>query len=426
VTHNGDFFHIQLAQAASSEVFPPILRDTPIPYNYAIDRRGVEFRWVIEDFTSGVDPDAIMVEFGPEGAMVDVTSDATVTKAGEYTTITYTPVTPPLLDAMSTYEYKLTFSDDAAEPVTQTNEGSVMTGYLPSDDGDLAGQGAFLIEVEDFNYDGGMTLASASTMPYAGAAYDGLGCVLGVDYSREDIVDYTDAGQLYRPVDTNVTAGVQPVIAVNNDPGTLRNVRDMMPDGATTWNVESNYKIGWSGNPPNRWFDYTRSIPAGAYTVWAGMAVDNRGAGTMRSQLEQVVSGVTTTNQVTVQLGVFDGGGTGTWGETVLIPLLNNTTDRAIKTISITGGATTLRWIMDSGDQDYLMLVPAGDIVTGPVIDTITPDGSGNLDISWTGAGTLQSAASIPAGGWTAVTDVSPATVPVPSSGEAYYRVMGN
>jgi hypothetical protein len=374
-----------------------------------------------------VDPASIMVEFGPAGAMVDVTADASVTKNGDFTTITYMPVTPPLLEEMTDYEYKLTFSDDAAEPTVQTSEGSFMTSYLPSDNGDLASRGAFLIEVEDFNYDGGMTVGSASTMPYTGGAYAGLGPVLGIDYSREDIVDYTDDGQLYRPVDTVATAGIQPVLSVNNNAeDTLRNVRDMMPDGTVTWNVENNYKIGWSGNPPNRWFNLTRSIPAGMYTVWAGMSVDNRGAGTMRSQLDQVVSGATTTNQVTIQLGVFNGGGTGTWGDIVLVPLLDNTTDRNIQPVTITSGPTTLRWIMDSGDHDYLVLVPSGEIVTGPEINEITPDGSGNIVISWTGAGMLQSVGSIPAGGWADVTDVSPATVPVPSAGEAYYRVMGS
>jgi hypothetical protein len=369
-----------------------------------------------------------MVEFGLQGAMADVTADATITRNGDIVTVSYSYVPTGLMEAGMVYEYKMTAMDDNIDPTEITDSGTRLVSYLPSDSGDLVGEGAFLIEVEDFNYDSGQTLTSASTMPYLGAAYAGLNPVLGIDYNRTDIVDYTDDGQLYRPVDTNVTVGVQPVLAVNNNAeATLRNARDMSPDGTVTWNVESNYKIGWSGDPPNRWFNYTRNIPAGAYTVWAGMAVDQTGAGTMRSQLEEVVSGATTVDQVTVQLGVFDGGGTGTWGDTVLIPLLNNTTDREIKTISITGtSATTLRWIMDSGDQDYLMLVPAGDVVTGPIIESITPDGSGNLDISWTGAGMLQSAASIPAGGWTDVTDVSPATVPVPSSGEAYYRVMGN
>ena len=45
--------------------------------------RNRELIWQLEDFTTKVDPDSIMVQFGPEGAMVDVTSSAAISKDGD-------------------------------------------------------------------------------------------------------------------------------------------------------------------------------------------------------------------------------------------------------------------------------------------------------------------------------------------------------
>ena len=105
--------------------------------------------------------------------------------------------------------------------------------------------------------------------------------------------------------DTNSEpAGVPPLIKANDSEG-FENVRDLIADGTVTWNIDNNYAVGWSGSPPNRWFNYTREIPAGSYEIWAGMAVNNTGASSMRSALDMVVSGADSTNQVTTPLGVL-------------------------------------------------------------------------------------------------------------------------
>jgi hypothetical protein len=421
---NGDQDYIQLSALAQGETVAPQIIQAPQQVNYGV-LRDRTLTWQIEDFSAAPDPSTIKVEFGPQGAMADVTSQAQISKDGDITTITFQP--SALMDRGVVYEYNMSFMDDSTAPSEQSSGGTQLASYLPSDDGDIAGSGYFLIEAEDFNTDGGQSVALADTMPYLGGAYMGLGGVMGIDYSRDDNVD-DPAAKEYRLWDTNSTpAGVPPLIKTNDGEG-FRNMRDLSTDGTVTWNVPVNYAVGWSGSVPNRWFNYSRQIPAGTYEVWGGIAVNNTAAGTMRAQLEQVISGSSTDQQVTTPLGVFDGGGTGTWGDSVLVPLLNNATDRQIQTVSIAGGITTLRWIMDAGDQDYLMLVRTGDVVTGPEITEIVPNDQDELVVTWTGNGMLQSAPGIPAasGDWSDVTDVSPATVPVPSSGQAYYRVIGN
>ena len=146
----------------------------------------------------------------------------------------------------------------------------------------------------------------------------------------------------------------------------------------------------------------------------------------MRSSIDLVVAGVDqpSASQVLQPLGVFNGGGTGTWGETVLLPLIDNATDRNILTLPHSGGEVSFRWTMDYGDNDYLMLVPVGTVTPEPEITNISENAGGQIVIEWTGDGTLQTTGALPSAGWTDLPGTSPVTVDPPGSGEAYYRLM--
>ena len=94
---------------------------------------------------------------------------------------------------------------------------------------------SFWIEAEDFNYDNGKTVAAASTMPYAGGAYDGLGGVKGVDFVNADGAD----SDLYR---TETDANGEHEVNLNDNLGGRYGKERPGPFEVTT-----NYKLGLGG-----------------------------------------------------------------------------------------------------------------------------------------------------------------------------------
>lgn len=115
------------------------------------------------------------------------------------------------------------------------------------------GTSPFLIEAEDYNYNGGQTLSAASAMPYRGGAYAGLQGTLGVDFNRSP----DGSSALYRN-DSRVP--------MNENPDLARG------DGA--WTMNTNFKLGWIGG--GQWFNYTRTVPFGRYRVLAAMSQDRK------------------------------------------------------------------------------------------------------------------------------------------------------
>ena len=121
------------------------------------------------------------------------------------TVITYAMPAPLVRDTTHTVEFSW---DENTTPVTSwTNNWSfTIARYLPAD----MPADSFWIEIEDYNHSGGQTVAVASTMPYAGGAYNGLLATLNVDYfdNQNDV----DAGinDVYRgnprPNMANITA----------------------------------------------------------------------------------------------------------------------------------------------------------------------------------------------------------------------------
>jgi hypothetical protein len=377
---------------------PPVLSGPTPPTDLTV-RRDAALTWTIEDFNQKVVTNTIKLMF--DG--VDVSTSLQISKAGDITTIVYDP--PELLDLGRKYPYELSFSDDATPAAVQQQSGTVVAYYLPS-----TPAGGFLIEAEDFNYDGGKALPIASTMPYLGNAYTNLAAVMGIDYMRGDVVN---DGNNYRYLETNNVP-----MGGNFDTNTLDRIRAQDAGGVTTWQVTNNYAIGWGGGNV-QWYNYTRTIPANKYQVWLSGSYDGRGANQVAGWLEKVTSGATTTNQTVEYLGRFNSPGSGGWGNNTLVPLVNTNT---LLTAEIDlGGETTLRYNCTSGDTDYLMLIPLGAAL--PRIDKISVNAQGQVVIEWTGAGTVQKASTLPAASWTDVPGSSPLTVPPPASGQEYYRL---
>ena len=196
-------------------------------------------------------------------------------------------------------------------------------------------QSHFVIEGEDFNYNGGLTLPAASVMPYLGGAYAGLSAVSGVDFVRNSGDNPSDE---YR-------SGEDPNVPMNWGPDQQR----------AEWTVTTNYKLGWIGD--GSWMNYTRTFPAGTYRVFAAISFGDTQPSQCRGSLQLVTGNPSQANQTVQELGTFDGPGTGGWGSNALVPLKDAGGKAVLVTLS---GAQTIRFSTSSGDFDYLDFVRAG------------------------------------------------------------------
>jgi hypothetical protein len=224
----------------------------------------------------------------------------------------------------------------------------------------------FWIEAADFDYNGGSTQPAASVMPYSGGAYAGLGAVAGTDYNG-----YNEGDNPYYRYPN--TLGVPVSIATDFDRGGGEVVVD--------------YRLGWMGS--GKWFNYTRTFPAGNYNVYATMS-SGGATDVVGGNLVDVTGGGSTI------LGAFSktvtaGGG---WGNNTLVPMKDAATTNTIVSLALSG-TKTLRFNDVNGDFDNLLFAPAGSVA--PQITGITVAASGDVTITWTGGGTLQITTSLTA-----------------------------
>lgn len=334
-----------------------------VPASGGVVNLNQEFRLVTEDFNGKVSDASIKLAI--DGT--DVSAQVQKNRSGDVLTTTYAG---PLLSPNSTHTFKWTYTDSLSG--AQEQSGSFTT--YP-----VGAAGMFAIEAEDYDYESGKSVPAASVMPYLGGAYSGLAAVLNVDYFNADAND----SDLYRPdqapnnVDLNDNLG-----------GRYGRSRGL-------WDVTTNFKIGWAGNTD--WGNYTRTIPAGYYDVYAALSASNDDAHGTRASLGLVTAGKGTTNQTVQPLGVFDGPGTRSapgvddgWGRNALFPLL---TAADGSQIGVTlNGETTFRFSTDSGDFDYFLLVPGE--VANPKITSFKKNADGTLTLEWTG-GVLQAASAV-------------------------------
>lgn len=213
----------------------------------------------------------------------------------------------------------------------------------------------FVIEAEDFDFDGGQSVPAASTMPYLGGAYAGFGAVYGIDFGDQFGTGSGDSdsgsGDAYRSGDFHY----QPVVAGG----------EAVDRG--TWEVSPVYRLSGSGWA--QWHNYTRTIPAGRYRVYAAMSA--WGSGNFYSELAVVVGGHGTAEQTLQSLGTFSWNATGASGVNRLVPLVSGETPLVVEF----AGQTTLRHSIWGGDVDYFQFVAE----EAPVILTQPSDKMGTV-----------------------------------------------
>lgn len=206
-------------------------------------------------------------------------------------------------------------------------------------------------------------------MPYLGDAYNGLGAVQFVDY---DSNDDNGTSPEYRTLTTPDEGTQNKAIAGSTTD------RYTMDRGS--WTMTANYKLGWTDT--SDWMNYTRTFPDGAYEVLAGMSHGGTGATDMRGTLDLVTSDPTQPDQTLQALGKFVAQGTGQWSRNAFVRMTDAADAIAVINLS---GEQTLRFTADSGDFDYLWMVPSSGVTPGYTIGPISLDPSGDIMIEFTG-----------------------------------------
>ncbi len=301
------------------------------------------------------------------GATVTVTT----TKTGGQTKVLYNGGLTPGTD----YTAELTYSDGTTpRTISWTfNSGLVNTPL-------------FVIEAEDFDYDGGQANPQKGTsgldvdvMPYLGGAYDGLSSVKGVDYNNADGND----SDFYRTeLDANgeneVNISARNSVAAGNGLGGNPGIGS---SDRLTYTTTVNYGIGWVGG--GDWQNYTRTFPTtgtGWWSVFAGLSYGGTDAGQLSGTMDRVTAGVGTETQTTERLGEFTGPGSGGWANNNLVPM--KTASGAPAIVKLTG-KNTVRFNLNSGDFDFLIFSPASP--PPPTVQSV-PQDSGtktNVVLDW-------------------------------------------
>jgi predicted secreted protein len=181
-----------------------------------------------------------------------------------------------------------------------------------------------------------------------------------------------------------------------------------------TWEVTGNYEIGWAN--PGNWQNYTRTIPEGAYQIWAAMShADFGGEDVLRSTVS-LVEGADSPDQTVTDIGKFSWPGSGGWSQNDIIPMLDETGAPVVVALS---GETTLRWTMDNGDIDYLLLVPTG---AAPAPSLAIGLQDGQVVLTWEGGATRQGADAV-TGPYEDIADATSPYTTAPTEAAKFYRL---
>lgn len=275
--------------------------------------------------------------------------------------------------------------------VDVTNSNGTASSF-PDNDSRAVMTGAFVIEAEDYNYDGGKNVVEASTMPLAANLYRGKDGLPGIDFHlvNQSTADGAANGNNYRQGWTEVpefpTApeeiGNADVVADDGNGNTER------PDFV----LANNYKIGW-GNT-GEWYQYTRNFTPGKYNVVVGYSRDGRDADNFGLALELVTGDITKVDAATTRVAQVTVSGTGGWSSNDLVPFLA-AGSTSLAEVDL-GANTTVRLVLSQNDPDldFLLFYPVG-VSTTPTITGVVVNANGSVTITWTGGGQLEAATSI-------------------------------
>jgi hypothetical protein len=237
----------------------------------------------------------------------DVTSNLVITGSDSSKTVVY-----PALSVNAIHTAIITVTNSLGHGISVTNLF------------DTFSQTNYMVEAEDFDYDGGKFVA-----PWFPESYAGLGATTNIDFQHSPF-----AAEQF----TYRTAGIPEDL-------THDYLRQAFIDVGAR-----DYDLTWFGN--GDWANYTRIYPAGTFNVYGRFS----GLGAYSMDLDQVTTGAGTTNQVTKRLGHWSAVGRA-YNLYDWVPL----TDDAMAPVVVTlNGLSTLR-IATTGNNNpnYFMLVPA-------------------------------------------------------------------
>ena len=224
-------------------------------------------------------------------------------------------------------------------------------------------KGGFVVEAEDFNHGGGLTVAAANTQPVAADLYAGLDGLPGIDFHLRD-QSTTAAGSNGNNYRNGYNDASGNPVDFPTAPEELGNPDVVSDNGDTNhrrrgdYVATKNYKIGW--NSAGEWYNYTRNFPAGRYNAVLAASRDVSDANRIQSSLSKVTGGVSTTTQTVEVLGTIRANGTGGWSSLDILPY--RAADGSVAVFEL-GANTTVRVTNTSSgedhDIDYLIFYPA-------------------------------------------------------------------
>ena len=191
----------------------------------------------------------------------------------------------------------------------------------------------YMVECEDFDYDGGQFITNSFPNAYADY-YGPYPAVTNIDYQHTSL-----SGEVF----TYRSVGI---------PQDLLGPHDYVRSNFVYFGAADCVLVFFAGND---WANYTRDYPPGGYYAY----IRTSGDGPFSMFLDRIITGAGTTNQTTKRLGQFGGVGkdyvTYDW-----VPLTENGTAPAVVQLS---GVGTLR-LTTAGNcnPNFFMLVPASGI----------------------------------------------------------------
>jgi hypothetical protein len=247
-------------------------------------------------------------------------------------------------------------------------------GILVTNRFDTFSEDNYMVEAEDFDYDGGQYISASDWFPNS---YAGLGATTNIDFQHTTL------------------NGESFAFRSDGIPEDRLGQHDWLRSNFVYWGA-IDYVLTYFA--VTDWANYTREYPAGSFYVY----IRSSGDGPFSMYLDQLVSGAGTVNQVTRRLGHFGGVGK----DYITYDWVRLTDDGlAAPAVVKLNGVTTLR-LSTAGNcnPNYFMLVPTAGITL-----KATPS-AGNTVLSFASQAGVNYRVfyrtNLTAGNWTLLTNV--------------------
>jgi hypothetical protein len=252
---------------------------------------------------------------------INITSDLVITGSTSSNNVVY-----PYLGTNETHLAIITVTNSLGHGISVTNQF------------DTFNQNNYIVQAEDFDFNGGQYVPTADYQPDAYASYSSI--------PEVDFHHTINGGE---PTDGSDYQYRQNGIPQESTPDYY------LATFAANPFLYVDYNLYWYGG--GDWANYTRDYPSGPFNIYVRTA----GIGAYTMDLGQVVSGLGTSNQVVKPLGQFSSTGINinTFG---WVPLTDAGGVAAV-TVNVPG-TSTFQLLTPTGDcyPNYFMLVPASPI----------------------------------------------------------------